>query len=247
MKGWVYVITNKGLPNLVKVGFSSKDPRLRAAELDNTGSPHPYEVEYEILVENPERLERAVHRALHSKREGKEWFRCSVEEAVLAIRGEANRAGLMETYHKANRDAIEAREQAEQQRLNQERAAAKQAAEIAERKRLAEVEIQRVFAERRRPIDRVYAKRIASATTTCNTIGIVAAVAVGALVAPALGTATSSVNAPQGEGPMTVGFFLLLIPSFVVWALVMLWFSCGPKRALRAAWDRELEKVRRSL
>ncbi|KFC76184.1 GIY-YIG nuclease family protein [Massilia sp. LC238] len=45
MKGWVYVITNKAIPDLVKVGYSRKDPELRAAELNNTGAPHPYMVE----------------------------------------------------------------------------------------------------------------------------------------------------------------------------------------------------------
>jgi len=38
MKGWVYVITNKAMPSLVKVGFLTKDPGLRAKELGNTGT-----------------------------------------------------------------------------------------------------------------------------------------------------------------------------------------------------------------
>ena len=42
MKGWVYVISNQAMPDLVKVGFSTKDPTLRASELNHTGSPHPY-------------------------------------------------------------------------------------------------------------------------------------------------------------------------------------------------------------
>jgi hypothetical protein len=47
MKGWVYVITNLAMPGLVKVGYSRKDPELRAAELNSTGTPHPFVVEYE--------------------------------------------------------------------------------------------------------------------------------------------------------------------------------------------------------
>lgn len=53
MRGWVYVMSNRSMPNLVKVGFSSKDPELRAKELAHTGTPHPYVVDYEALVRDP--------------------------------------------------------------------------------------------------------------------------------------------------------------------------------------------------
>ena len=85
IRGWVYIITNKAMPGLVKVGFSTKDPVLRASELNHTGAPHPFEVAYDILVEEPRDVEQKVHDALREKREGKEWFRCSVEEAISAI------------------------------------------------------------------------------------------------------------------------------------------------------------------
>ena len=88
IRGWVYVITNKAMPGLCKVGFSTKDPTLRAKELGGggTGSPYPYIVIYDVLVENPLKVEQAVHRLLKNKREGKEWFRCSAGEAVRAVR-----------------------------------------------------------------------------------------------------------------------------------------------------------------
>lgn len=60
MKGWVYVISNKSMPELVKVGYSTKDPDLRAMELNNTGAPHPYTVNYELLIENPREIEQTV-------------------------------------------------------------------------------------------------------------------------------------------------------------------------------------------
>ena len=82
MKGWVYVITNKAMPGLVKVGFSMKDTEIRASELNHTGTPHPYVVEYDVLVENPHNVEQSIHRKLHAKQEGKEWFHCTPEEAV---------------------------------------------------------------------------------------------------------------------------------------------------------------------
>lgn len=74
------------MPGIVKIGYSTKDPKLRAEELNHTGSPQPYIVEYEMLIEEPFQIEQKIHKLLDSKHEGKEWFRCSVEYAVSAIK-----------------------------------------------------------------------------------------------------------------------------------------------------------------
>ncbi len=103
MKGWVYVISNKGMPNLVKVGYSTKDPELRARELNHTGSPHPYIVDYELLIEEPRQIEQNAHKHLLPHREGKEWFRCSAEVAIAAIKQAAGTQGISETYKRAER------------------------------------------------------------------------------------------------------------------------------------------------
>jgi hypothetical protein len=86
IRGWIYIITNKAMPGLLKIGYSTKDPVLRADELANTGSPHRYLVEYDALVSDPHSVEQKIHRALASKNEGKEWFRCEVDDAILEIR-----------------------------------------------------------------------------------------------------------------------------------------------------------------
>lgn len=85
IRGWVYVITNKAMPGLVKVGYSTKDPTLRAAELDSTGMPHPYTVVYDVLVQEPRDVEQRVHRILADMSEGKEWFRCTASTAIQKI------------------------------------------------------------------------------------------------------------------------------------------------------------------
>lgn len=69
-----------------KIGYSTKDPKLRAAELNHTGSPYPYVVEYEMLLEEPYQIEQRIHKVLSSCKEGKEWFRCSIKEAITAIK-----------------------------------------------------------------------------------------------------------------------------------------------------------------
>lgn len=107
MKGWVYVITNKAMPDLVKIGFSMKDPEIRAIELNHTGTPHPYCVEYEVLVENPYNTEQTIHRYLFDKREGKEWFRCLPEEAVAAIKTVVGNKAQLENYKRVDRACAE--------------------------------------------------------------------------------------------------------------------------------------------
>jgi hypothetical protein len=109
MKGWVYVITNKAMPDLVKVGYSMTDPDLRAKELNHTGSPHPYLVEYELLIDEPRQVEQKTHKLLSAKHEGKEWFRCTPEEAVVAIRQIAGDRIITETnkYKRVERTKVE--------------------------------------------------------------------------------------------------------------------------------------------
>lgn len=87
MKGWVYIITNDVVhPHLVKVGFSKRSSELRARELSR-GYPYPHKVKYDILVNNPEEIEKTAHRILKLQGylENREWFNCSIEIAKKAI------------------------------------------------------------------------------------------------------------------------------------------------------------------
>lgn len=86
MKGYVYIISNKAMPDLYKIGYTMKDPKIRAAELSTTGVPHEYIVEYEILIDKPLDTERSSHSKLGKYKEGKEWFRCSPSQAIDAIK-----------------------------------------------------------------------------------------------------------------------------------------------------------------
>ena len=98
MKGWVYIITTKSMPNLLKVGFSTKDAELRAVELNNTGNPHPYEVRYDVLVYEPRDIEKKAHSILKNYNVKKEWFNCSIEIAITAIRRAATGNILLDGY-----------------------------------------------------------------------------------------------------------------------------------------------------
>ena len=84
---------------LIKIGFSTKDPKGRATELSGTGTPHPYVVEYDALVTAPREVEQKVHDELEAQREGKEWFRCGTADAVEAIRQMSGEDLICENHH----------------------------------------------------------------------------------------------------------------------------------------------------
>ena len=86
-KGFVYVLSNEAFQGLLKIGFSRKVPSERAAELDTTGVPSPFVVEYYCLVDGDSELEAKVHRLLASKRHRneREFFRVQIKEALVAI------------------------------------------------------------------------------------------------------------------------------------------------------------------
>lgn len=85
MAGWVYIISNKAMPNILKIGYTERTPYIRAYELYNTGCPYPYKVDYAIYVDRPYEVEQKAHELQRANNVGKEWFSCSFEEAVSTI------------------------------------------------------------------------------------------------------------------------------------------------------------------
>ena len=103
------MLSNKGHPGLVKVGFSTKDPERRAKELGGTGQPHPFVVDYEVHIDEPHAIEQAVHKLLRQFREQKqkEFFRCAPEVAVAAIRNIVGASHYYEKFQRADRKKVE--------------------------------------------------------------------------------------------------------------------------------------------
>lgn len=85
VKGWVYVIINESLKGLVKIGYTLKDPKLRAKDLQSSGIPNDYKVAYEVLTINPREVEQKIHLSLKKYRDNKEWFKCSISQAVKTV------------------------------------------------------------------------------------------------------------------------------------------------------------------
>ena len=58
MEGTVYVLTNPAMPNMVKIGKTTRDVELRLADLYSTGVPLPFECEYAAKVNNVDKTEK---------------------------------------------------------------------------------------------------------------------------------------------------------------------------------------------
>lgn len=84
--GFVYVVFNEVQPTICKVGYTDRDPRLRAAELSiELGLKSPYKIALAIICHNAERLEQDLHFMLASIRVSKEYFErrfCLLAECV---------------------------------------------------------------------------------------------------------------------------------------------------------------------
>jgi len=87
-EGIVYVLTNRAMPGYVKIGYTQRNAHHRASELSkSTSVPSPFEVAFELKVDNAAWVEQTVHIELNQRRVGygKEFFAVSVEEAVRVI------------------------------------------------------------------------------------------------------------------------------------------------------------------
>lgn len=77
MAGWVYIMSNPSMPNLIKIGRSSREPlSARAAELSSsTGVPSDFKVEYQALIRDEFEGERLLHGVFAENRYRKEFFK----------------------------------------------------------------------------------------------------------------------------------------------------------------------------
>ena len=125
-EGWVYVLTNEAMPGLVKIGYTFREPSIRAEELYKdsnnkavTGVPLPFDVAYKAWVITPYAVEQAVHKSLAPKRlnENREFFKCSPEEAIQHIRQVA-KAKFEESKQEADRKLRLQKEQEERDTAN---------------------------------------------------------------------------------------------------------------------------------
>lgn len=85
--GFIYVLQNEAMPNLTKIGLTSRLPEDRAKELFGTSVPFPFFVAFRALTSHPTLLEKAVHEELREFRvnANREFFCISPEDAAETI------------------------------------------------------------------------------------------------------------------------------------------------------------------
>ena len=82
MRGYVYILSNRAMPGLLKVGYTTRSMPERLSELNSTGVPTSFVIEIYIDVDNAPKCESLFHRALGSHHYEKEFFKISVYKAV---------------------------------------------------------------------------------------------------------------------------------------------------------------------
>ncbi|HEX9641663.1 MAG TPA: GIY-YIG nuclease family protein [Candidatus Krumholzibacteria bacterium] len=88
MDGFLYVLSNRSMPGLVKIGRSDRHPRIRACELSNSpGVPTEFRLEAFVEVTDAEAAEREVHAHLEKFRISsvREFFEMSPKSALNFI------------------------------------------------------------------------------------------------------------------------------------------------------------------
>jgi hypothetical protein len=86
--GYVYVLSNQGMPGLLKIGYTDRSPKLRAAELFSTGHAHAFVIEAWWLIAGDARhAEAIVHKQLEGFRASsdREFFRLDPGNALREI------------------------------------------------------------------------------------------------------------------------------------------------------------------
>lgn len=88
--GYIYVLSNESMPELVKIGRTNRTVEQRIRELQSTGVPTPFKVEFSAYTDNSALSEATIHRALEAQgvrtSANREFFKMSVVEATAFVR-----------------------------------------------------------------------------------------------------------------------------------------------------------------
>lgn len=85
--GYVYVLTNRSMPGILKIGRTVRPPSERAVEISSaTGVPTPFELVFDVLVPDCVLAERILHRRLEDAgarlKDNREFFEAPVREVI---------------------------------------------------------------------------------------------------------------------------------------------------------------------
>ena len=85
-EGFVYILSNDLMPNIFKVGFTSRNPDQRCAEISaKSGLPVPFKVEKYWRSDDPYIVEQRIHTSLSDSSQGREYFRGDLKKICAVI------------------------------------------------------------------------------------------------------------------------------------------------------------------
>ncbi|MDK2618103.1 GIY-YIG nuclease family protein [Vibrio vulnificus] len=101
--GYVYILINASMPDLLKIGMTARDSRQRARELSNTSVPTPYKVAFEIFSCECGRLESQIHKELSEFRvnPNREFFRYPLDKAIAILQNLSSNASQFHENYEA--------------------------------------------------------------------------------------------------------------------------------------------------
>ena len=149
----VYILTNRSMPGLCKVGYTDRSVNERISELNaSTSIPTRFEIEYFVELEDgsAHRVEKRAHSILHKMgfHHGKEYFQCSVNDCKDAVAEAIASTGSTVLYAKDAEETRRRVHEAERKRAEEKlRYEAEQAKEA-------------VFVEKERQIRSSYDSRL---------------------------------------------------------------------------------------
>src|SRR5262245_58811205 len=129
MAGFVYIMSNPSfVAGRIKIGKSDRDPEeYRKVELETTGVPEPFKVEYYAFVDDHHRIEKLLHETFDCARKNKqrEYFDVSIDEVIREIKRVAQIKFEVNRYFdwqdaERRREETERARRMEEQRLREE-------------------------------------------------------------------------------------------------------------------------------
>lgn len=91
-EGYIYILSNKCIEGMLKVGVTDRHPKIRALELSNTSVPEEFIVEnsWKCTTESMYQLEKNIHTRLSAFRHNpnREFFKIELAECILHVEHE---------------------------------------------------------------------------------------------------------------------------------------------------------------
>ncbi|MFF0870156.1 GIY-YIG nuclease family protein [Nonomuraea sp. NPDC003560] len=86
--GFVYAVSNRAIPEMVKVGFTTKPAEERARQLYSTSVPYPFDVEFRAATSHWRAVEAFAHQLLDTWRVNprREFFAVTARDAIENVR-----------------------------------------------------------------------------------------------------------------------------------------------------------------